>query len=670
MGDYVFTEQELNELKELFFIEAYEILQSLDQEVLNLETGKDRDSALKTIQRNMHTLKGNSKALGFAYINTLTHRSEDLVKTIQDSKGLIDQDLSSLLFAVNDALRVLVDGYKANTTVMIDHLLLERIDNRLKKADIVCGEVQPAASDPDCGSGACLFDVHITFAEACGSRSTAARMILERMAVMGEIINTDPAISSDALERTTALIVRFGSPHTAADIGTVLTMPGIVSHTAVKKREPRAEKDMSLETIGSAIRDEAAHTLRVDLERVDKILNQVGELVIGRSLIGQLLIELGERHKKDDLIKRLSAANVFMEKTLSVLQKNVMKIRMLPISQVFRKFPRVVRDLALEKGKQVDLIMSGEKTELDKSILDVIGEPLIHLVRNAVDHGIEKPEDRERKGKPRAGKVVLSAYHEANQIVVSVSDDGAGLDPERLRRTAVEKRMKSQEDADHLTDDDAIALIFLAGFSTTKELSDISGRGVGMDIVRSTIESLKGRIDVRSSLGEGTTFTLRMPLTLAIIRAMLFHVGARLFAIPMSSVEKILRVKDCELQTIAGKNVLRYRDSVISLIQVNDPLMVHTAECGREKNAFIVIVKLGDTFYGFLVDRIEGQQELVIKSLDDHWGMVKCTSGASILGSGKVVLILDAAALIAKELGKSAALIGSSMNVKKQDARS
>jgi two-component system chemotaxis sensor kinase CheA len=326
-----------------------------------------------------------------------------------------------------------------------------------------------------------------------------------------------------------------------------------------------------------------------------------------------------------------------------------MKIRMLPISRIFRKFPRVVRDLSLEKGKEINLVIRGEKTDLDKSILDAIGEPLLHLVRNAVDHGIEPPAERERKGKPRTGSVTLSASPEGNQIVIEVADDGAGIDPDRLRRKAVEAGIKTRDEADRLSDDEALNLIFLSGFSTAEKVTDISGRGLGMDIVRTIAESLKGRVSVQSEPGVGSSFTLRLPLTLAIIRAMLFSVGGRLLAFPMASVEKIVRIKDADVHSVSGKTVLRFRDRVISLFPLGELLTLPEDGAGRLPQKFVIVVGHNGAFSGFIVDRILGQQELVIKVLEDHWNTVRYTAGASILGNGQVVLIMDVPALVAAE---------------------
>ncbi len=561
MHQYTFTETELGELRDVFFVEAYEILQILNQEVLSLEAGHDRVEALRNIQRHVHTLKGNSKALGFTCINALSHKAEDLLRTLQDKSVEIDQNIIDLLFAINDVLLRYLDDYKKGAEATLDQRLIERMD---------------------------------TFMMISGGNGSS------------------------------------GHAHAA---------------------EPEGAKQ---ELKSAPARDDAGRHLRVESQRVDKILNLVGELVIGRSMVGQALSEMASRYRKDEFVKRLNDANTFMEKTLSQLQKNMMKIRMLPISQVFRKFPRVVRDLSHEKGKEVKLVMQGENTELDKSILDVIGEPLIHLVRNAMDHGIEPPDERERAGKARSGTLTLRASHEGNQIVIDVMDDGRGLDPERFKKRAIEKGVKTQEEADRLSDAEALDLIFISGFSTAEVVTDISGRGYGMDIVKTTVESLKGKIHAHSRPGEGSAFTLRLPLTLAIIKAMLFKADERLYALPLSSIDRITRIAPKDVQTIGGRNVLRFRDKVISLVSLRETLTGGDDRDLGNKKKFVIVVGLAERQFGFIVDSLMGQHELVIKSLDDHWGAATCTSGASILGSGRVVLILDAPAIIAREIRREA----------------
>ncbi len=654
MGDYTLTEQEQNDLRELFFTEACEILQALDQEVLKLESGTDKAGALRTIQRYLHTLKGNSRALGFSSLNTLSHKAEDLLKTIQDTSAGTNEELIDLLLAVHDRLQSTVENYRSNNDTALDKRLVERIDDHLNALETNGKSQREAGDETDGEDGQAVYDIAVAFDRNGIMKSSGANMILERLGALGEVISVEPAPGSAMIERAGRFAIQLRSQEPAELIKELITIPQIVKDVEITLRGNGSEMH-SGEGQSTLTGTTAVQSLRVDSGRIDKILNLVGELVIGRSMIGQVLAEMGERNKKDDLSKKLGDANAFMEKTLSQLQKNVMKIRMLPVSLIFRKFPRVVRDLSLEQGKQIELVMEGENTELDKSILDVIGEPLIHLVRNAVDHGIELPDERERTGKPRTGKVTLRAYHESNQFVIDVVDDGKGLDPSLLRKKAVEKGIWTADEAARLTDEEALDLIFLSGFSTAAVVTDISGRGLGMDIVRTTVESLKGRIKLHALPGLGSTFTIRLPLTLAIIRAMLFRIGDRLFALPMSSIDKIVRIRDNELQTIAGKSVLRHRDNVVSLVSLDGSLGIRQNSAGRDQNRFVIIVSLGDRLCGFVVDRLVGQQELVIKALDNHWGTVNCTAGASILGNGRVVLILDAPSIILKEARRALA---------------
>ncbi|HAK61264.1 MAG TPA: hypothetical protein DCO77_12940 [Nitrospiraceae bacterium] len=657
MDEYTFTEQELAELKDVFFNEASEILQSLNQEVLDLESGGDRDESLKNIQRYLHTFKGNSRALGFTCLNTLSHKSEDLLRTVHDDSLDVDRGLIDLLFAINDNLQLTVDGYRTDVPVSVDGRLFERIEAYLSttgnngSAGKHPGPPPPSVSKDN---GAGVYDIFVAFNKKCKKKSSGVRKILKKIAAHGNVLDILPRIDSSEIEEADRFTILFGSADPSALPEQLLAIPSIVETVEIKKHESEATGQPAPVNAGPAVQREQAQMLRVEAQRVDKILNLVGELVIGRSIVGQVVSEIEDQFKKEGFTKKLSEADAFMEKTLSQLQKNVMKIRMLPISQVFRKFPRVVRDLSVEKDKEVELVMQGEKTELDKSLLDAIGEPLIHLVRNAVDHGIESPEERQRLGKPRTGTITLKASHDGNQIVIDVKDDGAGFDPAKFRESAVAKGIKTREEADRLSDGDAMDLIFLSGFSTADVVTDISGRGYGMDIVRTTVEALKGRIQVRSQPGEGSVFTLRLPLTLAIIRAMLFWAGNKLFALPMSSIEKITRVKDSTIQTVSGKRVLRFREKVISLIALDESLDLRGSNNGSRPKKFVIVVGLADKLYGFLVDRLVGQQELVIKVLDNHWGTVNCSSGASIQGDGRVVLILDAAALVTREIQREA----------------
>jgi two-component system, chemotaxis family, sensor kinase CheA len=414
------------------------------------------------------------------------------------------------------------------------------------------------------------------------------------------------------------------------------------------------------ESHSEAIPDESATSsqlpemtkLRVDADRIDAVLNLVGELVIGKSMLMQSMSEFEKRFRKDPLRIKFADAMAFQARVLSDLQKSVMKIRMVPVEQLFRRLPRIVRDVAKACGKDVVLEIAGEETDLDKSILDMLTEPLSHLVRNSVDHGIETKEQRLAAGKPAQGTVRLNAYHQGNQIIIECSDDGAGIDRYKLVSKAVEKGLLTHAEAEHISDNDASHLIFHPGLSTADQITEISGRGVGMDVVQAVIERLKGTISIDSKPGVGTTFLLKVPLTLAIIKALMFRVADRLYAIPLASVIEIARASAADVHRVDQHEVMQLRDQVLTLVRMGQ--LVRRGPVGLNKKIFVIVVAIGDRKFGLIVDRLVGEEELVIKALDDDLASTDLVSGASILGDGSVVLILNLATVIAR-LGKAPA---------------
>jgi len=367
--------------------------------------------------------------------------------------------------------------------------------------------------------------------------------------------------------------------------------------------------------------------------------------VLGRNRLAKLSARLEATHPDDELVQTLVEVSAQIDLITTDLQLAVMKTRLQPVRRVFGKFPRMVRDLARAKGKEVDLQIFGEETELDKSVIEEIGDPLVHLIRNAVDHGIEPPEERERAGKPRRGTIRLAASHEGNHILIQIQDDGRGMDPAFLRKKAVEKGLIDEAEAQRLSDQDAIQLIFTPGFSTASQVSDLSGRGVGMDVVKSNITRLNGTIEIDTAVGKGTTMTIKLPLTVAIIQALMVQVGQEIFAIPLSTVVETIRIAPSEIQTIEGREVVSLRKSVLPLVRLRDEFSIPTNDEALQR-LYVVIVALAEKRFGILVDRLHGQEEVVIKSLGDYFSSGDGIAGATITGDGKVVLILDMAMLI------------------------
>jgi two-component system chemotaxis sensor kinase CheA len=402
---------------------------------------------------------------------------------------------------------------------------------------------------------------------------------------------------------------------------------------------------------GSAAAAVAESTLRVEAARIDAVMNLVGELIIGKSMLNRTLSEFDQRHARDPVRAKLSDALAFQSRVLGELHKCVLKIRMVPVEQLFRRFPRLVRDVAKQCGKDVALEVSGQNTDLDKGILDALAEPLMHLVRNAVDHGVEHAEERIAAGKPARGTLYLNAFHQGAQVVVEVRDDGRGIDLAQIRSQAVEKGLAKAEEAQRLSDSDVLNLIFEPGFSTATTVTEVSGRGVGMDVVRTVLDRLKGTVHISSNKGRGTTIQLRAPLTLASIQTLLFRVGGRLFAVPISSVVEIARISDHEIHRVDRREVLRLRDQVLTLVRLDTLSQIHAVEAAPEakkKRKFVIVIGAAEKRFGLIVDQLVGEEELVIKALPTEIISSDLVSGASILGDGTVVLILNVPAVLAR----------------------
>ena len=422
--------------------------------------------------------------------------------------------------------------------------------------------------------------------------------------------------------------------------------PTVAAHASQTTESPATPPETSSSASGVP-----ESILRVDADRIDAVLNLVGELIIGKSMLTQSISQFDKKFPKDPLRSHFSDALAFQSRVLNDLQKSVMKIRMVPVEQLFRRFPRVVRDVARERGREVNLEISGEDTDLDKSVLDSLAEPLTHILRNAVDHGIESPAERAAQGKPAQGKLHLKAYHQANQVVIEISDDGAGIPREKLLQKAIASKIISAEDARRLTPVEVLNLIFHPGLSTADQVTEISGRGVGMDVVKTALDRLKGSVQIESEPGQGTTFYLKVPLTLAIIKALLFRAGERLYAVPLAAVVEITRALESDFHQVESHEVIQLREQVLTLVRL-EKLARHAAP-SQPKKVFIIVINMGERRFGLVVDKLVGEDELVIKALDDHLVATDLVSGASILGDGTVVLILDIAAVVSR-LGRAA----------------
>jgi two-component system, chemotaxis family, sensor kinase CheA len=501
----------------------------------------------------------------------------------------------------------------------------------------------------------------------CAMPIAGRQLVHNAIGTMGPVIAIRPDAKSPAATKFIEFVL--ASVQSAEQIAAKCKIPTIVeevttelllaaSEAAQPAKTPIAAAPVELETeleageaetsapsapaAAGAVPAMQENILRVEAGRIDSVLNLVGELIIGKSMLQQALNEFSKRYPKELLRGKFADAMAFQSRVLNDLQRSVMKIRMVPVDQLFRRFPRMVRDVSRQCGREVELTVSGQDTDLDKGILDAIAEPLTHLVRNAVSHGIENPEERRKQGKPAQGMVRLNAYHQGNQVVVEVGDDGRGIDAQKIRAKAIELGLTTPEEAAKMSEAEVVNFIFRPGFSTAEQVTEVSGRGVGMDVVQSVLHRLKASVSVETRLGGGTTFRLKLPLTLAIIKALLFWVERRLYAIPLNAVIEIARTIEADVHQVDNYEVLQLRNQVLPLLRLGRP----AAEGDRKSKLFVLVITVGEKKYGLIVDALEGEEELVIKALDDQTFSTDLVSGASILGDGRVVLILNLPAVV------------------------
>ncbi len=654
------SESESQDLKRIFFAQAHEIAEELQDVLMRVEAEPGGDDELKVLKRFLHTLKGDANSMGYTALGHLCHRLEDVLASFRGQDAERQREGTGLLFSGIDEIKRLLAACEAGGDVApADGLIL--FINRFESG---AAGVAPPGAGPELTEyqelqirearqqGQHVFEVTVRFHPECGEKGVAALMLLDRLAPVSQLVRSVPEIGSQPGEGTENMTLLLATWLEGEELRHEAVVAGITVAAAVRAwpaagvveapaaTQPAASPAQSAR--GETVRSEI---LRVESAKVDRILDLVGELIIGRSMLDQVAREAESGVASEKLADRLLAVNSYLERTVSDLHKGVRKMRMVPVRSLFRKFPRMIRDLANTRGKSIRLEMHGEETELDKGIVDALGEPLTHLIRNLVDHGIEPPEERRRAGKAEEGTVTLRAYHEAAQIVIEAADDGRGIDTGKLTRKAVALGLLAPAEAEKISAADAGRLLFLPGLSTAETVTETSGRGVGMDAVKTAVEAMKGTIEIQSVPGRGASFRLRLPITLAVIKSLLFEAGPRLYAIPVAAIAEVARVAAEELKTIDGRPVLEWRGGVISVVDVRALFQIPGDRAGKK---FVLVLSLGRRRVGLLIDRLLWQQELVVKALDDRYLDSDIVAGASILGDGKVVLILDAHALVAK----------------------
>ena len=578
------SDPEMKEIVESFIVETKEILEKLDLNLIELENRPNDSELLNEVFRSFHTIKGTSGFLGLDRLTMVTHRCEDILNKLRKGEAILNPELMDGILMAYDKIKELLATIETNLNENIP------IDETVEVLNSLIAKLEK---------------------DKLGNDSKPAETPDIKVEEHEQLDESDEDAEHD-LEQ-------------------------------VKKKD-----DSPKETGKAYLNKKAENTIRVDVERLDELLNIASELVLGRNRLAQVNSEVGLEYEGSKISRDLADAAKQIDLMTNELQLVVMKTRMVKIGKVFNRFPRLVRDLARETQKEVNLIIRGEDTELDKTLIEEINDPLVHLIRNSADHGIEKPEDRVKAGKDKTGTVILSADQEGNQIIITIEDDGKGIDPEFLKEKAVSKGLITREKAKELSKQEAYNLIFLPGFSTAEVVTNVSGRGVGMDVVKTNVTKLRGIISIESAIGKGTKIIVKLPLTLAIIPGMIVKVYGETVVIPLNSVIEVVRVHVEDIYTVNGHETIRRRDSVLPLISIDTLLYSDAKANDKVIWQYVVIVGLAEKRFGIKVDELLGQKEVVIKSLGNYLGNIEGIAGSTIMGDGTVVMIVDISELINK----------------------
>lgn len=697
---------DVSQYLEIFLDETKEHLQNLNTQILDLESDPENMDTINEIFRAAHSLKGMAGTMGYKRMQNLTHDMENVFSEVRNGNIKVQPEMIDVLFRCLDALEEynnniqetadegtndndalikqlndILNGNKADKAASV--AASEAITQTASEAnasgsnekwnDIVFDESQISVIREAQKMGSKVYGINVVVQETCILKAARAFLVFKAVEEKGDIIVSNPSaqdVEDEKFERDFTLIVIsegtldavIQAANSVSEIAEVTGAELVLEQTknyhapeepaSVEKTAEEHSVNVPAETKQKAAAPAAKtekkqspgkpvvnRTVRVDIEKLDVLMNLVSELIIAKN---SLVAASGqEREAGNGFNEHIE----YLESVTTNLHESVMKVRMVPIESVVNKFPRMIRDLSKTLNKKMELYMTGEETELDRTVVDEIGDPLMHLLRNAADHGLESAEVRAQRGKPAVGSIFLDAYQDGNNVVIEVRDDGNGIDVEAVKNKALERGVITPEQAENMTDKEIVNLLFLPSFSTAKKVTDVSGRGVGLDVVRSKIESLSGEVEVKTKLGEGSTWTIRLPLTLAIIQALMVVVGGEKYAISLGSIQTIEDIAPNEVKMVQNKEVINLRGTVIPLIRLPELLDIESTR-SKDDNLVVVIVKKGDKMAGLVIDELIGQQEIVIKSLGKYIKQCKFISGATILGDGEIALILDANTLI------------------------
>ena len=632
---------DMKEIMEDFLIEAFELIEQIDHDLVELESNPEDLELLNRIFRVAHTVKGSSSFLNFDVLTELTHHMEDVLNKARKGELKITPDIMDVVLESVDMMKGLLESIRDNGSDAAAGIDIKNICVRLTQ--ISEGEAPSAAAEAPAAAPAPEPvkepEPATPAEEAAPEVSDAELSKLSDSEVEAEIERLLKVRKAEDQARRASKGIAPKSPEEIAPAASAAPAP---APKPAPSRERDADKKVPAASSGAVAQEQ---TIRVEVKRLDHLMNLIGELVLGKNRLLKIYDDVEERYEGEKFLEELNQVVSSLSLVTTDIQLAVMKTRMLPIAKVFNKFPRMIRDLSRDLGKQIDLEISGEETELDKSIVEEIGDPLVHIIRNSCDHGIEDPETRKAMGKPEKGLVQLKAYNEGNHIVVEIVDDGKGLDADMLKSKSIEKGIITEREADAMSEKEAFGLIFRPGFSTAAKVTNVSGRGVGMDVVKTNIEKLNGIIDIESEVGKGTVMKLKIPLTLAIIQSLLVGTQEEFYAIPLASVLETVRVPIDDIYTIDGKNVLRLRDEVLSLVRLSDVFGVEKVFDGGD-HTYVVIIGVAEAKLGIIVDTLVGQEEIVIKSMGDYLQNIPGIAGATIRGDGRVTLIIDVGAMM------------------------
>ncbi len=637
---------DIQEILEDFLVEAFELVEQIDQDLVELENNPEDLELLNRIFRVAHTVKGSSSFLNFDVLTKLTHHMEDVLNKARKGELKITAEVMDVVLKSIDMMKELLESIRDNgndSDINMDLTDICKDLNAISEGEEVVQDTQAEEKVEVEAKIETEAEEEIDYSKLSDAEVEAE---IERL-----LVQKKEETKKRKEKKKKTEIVEVKKEKTPS----------------MQAPKPVAKKPASDAPVKKHVTSAVEQTIRVEVKRLDHLMNLIGELVLGKNRLLKIYDDVEERYEGEKFLEELNQVVSSVSLVTTDLQIAVMKTRMLPVAKVFNKFPRMIRDLSRELNKTIELKVTGEDTELDKSIVEEIGDPLVHIIRNSCDHGIEEGETRILKGKPSGGTIELKAYHEGNNIVIEIVDDGKGLDPDMLKAKSLEKGIITEREADSMSNKEAFNLVFKPGFSTAAKVTSVSGRGVGMDVVKTNIEKLNGIIDVDSEVDKGTIIKLKIPLTLAIIQALLVGVQEEFYAVPLGSVLETVRIPLDEIYTVEGKNVLRLRDEVLSLVRLSDIFGVERVFDNNE-HAYVVVIGLAESKLGIIVDSLVGQEEIVIKSMGDYLKGIEGIAGATIRGDGRVTLIVDVAALmdLAKNVKVDITAVSEEANKKKE----